>query len=130
MKKILLLTIPLLIPALILTSCFAATENIDKESSGKTIEINEGISLVITLESNPTTGYNWVISEYSSTPGLELISQDYKQSIRDRKLVGAGGVQVFTFKAENKSNNTIILNYEREWEEEPVEAFEVEIIVK
>jgi inhibitor of cysteine peptidase len=131
MKKILLgSTLILLSASVVLLSCSSGITNIDQEANGESITIKEGNNLVITLESNPTTGYNWVLSEESNTAGLKLVNQEYEQSQKDQKQVGTGGVQIFTFSAEAGGSNMVILNYEREWEEEPIETFRVEITVK
>ncbi|MDZ7838539.1 MAG: protease inhibitor I42 family protein [Actinomycetota bacterium] len=111
------------------SSCSAATVNIGPEADGRTIELDSGSTLVVNLESNPTTGYNWVISQKSNTPGLTLISNQYQPAETGQELVGSGGVQVLTFKAESSSSNTLFLDYQREWEEEPIESFEVKISI-
>ncbi len=65
----------------------------------------------IVLPSNPTTGYSWV-------PGfdedfIELASQTFTPS---SELVGAGGVEVFTFNALEEGETEIKFMYIRPWE--------------
>lgn len=128
LKKILIAVfIPLFLFSV--SSCSAATVNIGPEADGQTIELDSGSTLVVTLESNPTTGYNWVISQKSNTPGLTLVSNQYQPAETGQKLVGSGGVQIFTFSAESSSSNTLALDYQREWEKKPIESFEVKISI-
>jgi inhibitor of cysteine peptidase len=70
-------------------------------------EVNVGHEFTIELESNPTTGYRWhpVFDDL-----LELISNHFTQT---SKLIGAGGVECFNFKAIKPGRTTIKMLYNR-----------------
>ncbi len=108
-----------------LFSCSPGNIEIGESSNGKTISCSKGQYITITLDSNPSTGYSWYVSENSEIGNLKLVSQDFKQ--QETKKVGAGGRQVFKFKAARKGEATLILEYEREWEKDtpPEKTFKI-----
>lgn len=79
------------------------------------IEIGVGGQFVITLESNPTTGYQWQADFDNSS--LKLVKSDYKQSEAKPGLVGVGGKEYFTFEGLKKGNARITMVYKRVWEQ-------------
>ena len=74
-------------------------------------------SFVITLEANPTTGYQWSVVSFDKD--LLTLSSSYYQG-PDSKLIGAGGHMLFTFtlnkeKAYPKTTD-LFFSYARPWE--------------
>lgn len=72
---------------------------------------------VVKLPSNPTTGYQWSVTDYNKNC-FSLKESHYLAA--KKKLIGSGGEMVFTFnnlhgqKACNSS--TIVFSYARPWE--------------
>jgi inhibitor of cysteine peptidase len=130
MKKIspfLVLTV-ILILAIPLTSC---TNEVTAHSDpDKTIDIktSKEFVILIALESNHTTGYSWRTS-FDST-ALELVEQTYElgEYVKEN-IVGAGGTELFRFKALKTDSYHIIFDYQRPWEDESIDTktFIVEI---
>jgi inhibitor of cysteine peptidase len=81
------------------------------------IVVEEGQEFVIVLESNPTTGYQWQLAEPLEEEILSLVKTEFEEPEED--LVGAGGEEKWTFKAEGRGDTTIDFAYVRPWEEEP-----------
>lgn len=98
--------------------------------SGKQIELAPGDSLVVTLDSNPSTGYAWSISGISDEAVIDEVSNEFMGA--DTGMVGAGGQEVWTFEAGDKGTATIEMQYSRSWETgvEPEATFNVTVIVK
>jgi len=88
-----------------------------------------GDEFVLTLESNPTTGYQWQVADKLDGKIVRLISSEYKAP--DTKLVGAGGNEVWTFRAEGRGKTAINLIYVRPWEKDtpPAKTATVTIVV-
>ncbi|WP_347251285.1 protease inhibitor I42 family protein [Legionella sp.] len=89
-------------------------------SDPMTINVNPKQSkFQITLPSNPTTGYQWTVTQYDKF-FLQLISSQYIAP--QSNLIGAGGQMSFTFElVEGKSypaTTAINLKYARPWEPE------------
>jgi inhibitor of cysteine peptidase len=87
------------------------TATIGAGDNGKTITIDEGSSLKISLDENPTTGFSW---NESVTSGLTVIDSRYISS--NSGLVGAGGVHEWTVEATGKGAQKFSAVYKRPWE--------------
>ena len=124
MKKLLILAAVVVI--CLVTGCVGGVKTYT--DSGRTIDVGVNQEFVIALGSNPTTGYSWQES-YDETV-LELVEKTYEQGEEaEQGLVGAGGVELFRFKALKAGKTEITLVYKRPWEEEIAEqkVFTVDI---
>ena len=116
----------------VLAFCLSACESSDNtvylsdSDSGRTITLNRGDGMEVTLSGNPTTGYAW-----------QLVSVDAQVLAQDRDpvyypasdMVGAGGSYVFHFKAMGSGQTTLNLANRRSWNGETAGTFRVTIIV-
>jgi predicted secreted protein len=107
--------------------------NVNIEDEGGQVELEQGQILVVTLESNPTTGYSWEQAE-NQEPILEQMGQpEFKQSLTGgRPVAGAGGWEIFRFKAVSAGQMTLQLVYHRAWEEvvEPANTFSIDVVIR
>ncbi len=102
------------------------------EDDGSVIELSAGRALVVTLESNPTTGYSWEVSEVDESVLVQMGEPEFKEAATEgEQVVGAGGTETFYF-ASAAGETTLTLVYHRPWEEDvdPLEIFSVEVIVR
>jgi inhibitor of cysteine peptidase len=79
------------------------------------IKLKVGGQFVITLDSNPTTGYKWQLDCPINKDKVELIESRYIPS--SSRSVGAGGRQEWVFKACGHGKAVICFKYVRPWEE-------------
>jgi inhibitor of cysteine peptidase len=121
-----------LITALLTVLAIAAATNsgpstVNVSESGKQIELSPGDSLVVTLDSNPSTGFSWSIAGISAEAVIEKASNEFQGA--DTGMMGAGGQEVWTFKALDKGTSTIEMQYSRPWETgvEPAATFNVTV---
>jgi inhibitor of cysteine peptidase len=101
--------------------------------SGKQITLSPGDSLVVTLNSNETTGYSWNLSAISHTDVIHKVSDKYVEPTPSTPpVMGQGGQEVWTFNALSKGTSTIEMKYVRPWETgvEPAATFNVTVVVK
>jgi len=84
----------------------------------------------ITLRSNATTGYQWVLARPPDEKLVRLLGSEYKQP--DSKLLGAGGDMVWTFQALAKGKTQMGLDYIRPWEkgQKPVQTTNFTVVIK
>jgi len=77
------------------------------------VEVNTGDSVVVTLCSNPTTGFQW--PELAQIDNQNALKQtDHKYEPPDEEnIVGGAGQEVWTFKALNKGTTTVSMEYSR-----------------
>ena len=94
----------------------AAQLDLTEAENGKDILLDRGDLLLVHLPSNRTTGYGW--NAICSTPGkLELVGEPLlKQAKGSRGLVGAGGVETWTFRAVAAGRTRLTFSYARPWE--------------
>ena len=103
------------------------------EDGGGQVEVAVGQILVLTLESNPTTGYSWQVVEAEDSVLRQIGEPEFKAASElDPPLVGAGGVEVFRFEAVGAGETRLELVYRRPWEEgvEPLETYSVQVVVR
>ena len=129
MKK----TIPVLLFSFFLlvclSSCGGKIVKLDENSNGQTIELNKGQTLSISLQGNPTTGYNWELAEVDQSILKPMGEADYKS---DSMLIGSGGVYTFKFEALDSGTTDLKLIYFRSFEKDtpPINTFELNVTVK
>ena len=67
---------------------------------------------IVSLASNPSTGYKWMV-DYDQTH-LTLVEENYQAGGTD--LIGASGKTSFTFAASNPGVSRMRFTYARSWE--------------
>ena len=82
------------------------------EQVTETFAVEVGGSFTLSLDSNPTTGYSW--TAHFDGRLLQLTAHEFEPS---SDLIGAGGVETFEFTAVQEGDTTIVMVYERTWEE-------------
>ncbi len=80
--------------------------------SGATISVQTGEQFVILLEANPSTGYEWSVTE--TPPQVRLVAQRYDPPAE--QIPGRGGQEEFRFEARKRGRATLELAYARSFE--------------
>jgi len=107
--------------------------HVDENDTSSQIELEQGQILVVTLESNPTTGYRWEQLESQESVLRKMGETEYRPSDAGAPpLVGAGGWEIFRFKATSAGQTTLRIIYRRSWEEgiEPLKTFSIQVVVR
>src|SRR4030042_5445881 len=100
------------------------------EDTEAPVEAKIGEKFKIALDSNPTTGYQWELSEPLDESIVKLIGSEY---ISDKPItIGSGGVEVWTFEAVGEGETEISMAYVRSWEKdvEPAQSKTLKVTVK
>ncbi len=79
--------------------------------SGSTLSLRPGDEVVVTLESNATTGFDWQLETDPATEVLDLVDSEYVAP--DTELVGAGGEEVWRFVATGEGTTHVAMRYAR-----------------
>ncbi len=114
MKKFLVTILGMiLITAIIASGC--ATKVEANTDSGKAVNALLNQEFTIALGSNISTGYSW---QPTFDPNiLNLVTKEYKNGDNaNGKIVGAPGVEYFTFEALKTGDTQITFTYKRPWE--------------
>ena len=109
----------------------AESVEVNEDDNGGQFELERGQILVVTLESNPSTGYKWELTEQDKSILLQLGEVEFKSSdTGDPPTVGAGGWEVFRFRAVNAGQMPLLFFYHRSWEDaEPLSTFSIQVTV-
>jgi predicted secreted protein len=107
----------------------SASLELTAADSGKQVAVDAGASFTVTLDSNPSTGFAWSISDITAEAVIDDVGSEFKDA--DNGMVGAGGQEVWTFDALAEGTSTIEMQYSRSWETdvEPAETFTVTVVV-
>lgn len=91
---------------------------------GQIIYVSAGERFAVVLEGNPSTGYTWQVS--ADEDYLELLAQEFEPH---GQAIGAGGQEVFRFRALCAGQTTITCAYRRPWDRtaRDTASFKVEI---
>lgn len=95
---------------------FVVNSTMGNNKQEQNITVKKDHEFTITLESNPTTGYQWIPTFNPEI--INLVSHSFQPS--SSRLMGAPGTEVFTFKAINHGTGSLKMVYKRSWEKEPV----------
>lgn len=112
-----------------LYGCGKGNEVVLHLEGNKTAGLWVGQVLRIELEANATTGYTWVLSG-DLDKGVIKQSGKYKY-VRKSDAIGAGGTQVYRFRAIKQGKASLVFEYKRAWEKEtpPAKKYKVRVIV-
>jgi inhibitor of cysteine peptidase len=88
--------------------------SVSEDDDGGTVDIRRGETLKVSLESNPTTGYEWTIVDDG---GLTLVDRSHK--VDDPDADGSGGITTFEFQADVVGESTLSMIYHQPWTEDP-----------
>ena len=100
-------------------------------SLSRIIELNVNDSFMVTLCSNPSTGFQW--SEVAEINDRTVLKQrDHEYTPPEGNLTGAAGEETWTFQALKKGTTGITMEYSRPWEggEQAEWTFNVTVTVK
>ena len=106
-----------------------STKHLTEADDGRLIELEIGGKLEIILPGNPTTGFQWEVSEINSAI-LEPIGEPKFEP--SSNAVGSGGNVTLRFEAVGTGQTELKLIHHRPFEENipPMQTFEVTITVR
>ncbi len=97
--------------------------------SGKALDLVVGQTVVVRLEANPSTGYQWQIAANPDERIALVVDSGYDRPASD--AAGAAGQAWWKLRATGPGSTTIALRYVRPWEpEQAAKTFEATITVK
>lgn len=87
--------------------------------------VNLGEDFIISVESNPTTGFSWQTSFNEAI--LKLKDKKFEPTTN---AIGSGGREKFTFTPLKCGESILILEYKRPWETKVAEKREIYIKIQ
>ena len=98
---------------------------------GKPTHLAVGQTVVVKLASNPSTGYGWDVKQ-ADNGVLQQVNHSFEQPPQTNPpMTGAGGTEVWAFKALKTGQQTLHFAYTRSWEKDvaPIQQVDYRIIV-
>ncbi len=98
--------------------------------TGTTVEAAVGDKVVVSLEANATTGYEW---QFTAGDTFAIESSEYVPDPNPSGMAGAGGTQVVTLKVTEAGSSDLLGFYVRPWETpspDPQPDFQMTIVRK
>ena len=92
--------------------------------------LQAGQSLTLTLPSNPTTGYRWLVQNPASNV-LRSLGPEVYSAPEDAGIVGSAGISTWRFEARAAGEGHLVLVYQQPWAPEvrPVQTFDCAVQV-
>lgn len=115
-----LLMVALVAVLAVASGCSADPGVLGPEDDGTTVKAAVGDSVVVELPSNPSTGYSWQVVD--AGPCDAPARSEFLEDQQDEAVVGASGIERFTFTRASADSGDITLEYRRPWEEASVPA--------
>jgi inhibitor of cysteine peptidase len=117
----------------LLTACAAKPTSVTLQESQQSdcpLELNNGQTLMISLPSNPTTGFRWIVTKPAAGV-LKSMGPEVYTNPEDAGMVGSGGKSTWRFKAYQAGQDALLIQYQRPWEQgvAPAKTFACEIQV-
>jgi predicted secreted protein len=101
---------------------------VTEADQGKYFTLNPGDTLIVVLDSNPSTGYSWEIRPVDH-PVLSPAGEPVFKAASDK--LGAPGKTTFTLNAVTSGSQTLTLLYQRSFEKDaqPLKIFTINVTV-
>lgn len=95
------------------------------------LSLRSGQQLILTLPSNPTTGFRWILRD-AAVSLLDSLGPEVYSNPEDVGLIGSAGQSTWRFQAKHPGEGHLLLTYQRPWETEvaPAKTFVCRLRVK
>lgn len=106
--------------------------SLDDDAQGHCpLELQRGQYLLISLRSNPSTGFRWEVKDAASGV-LKSLGPEVYSHPEDAGLVGSAGQSTWRFRAEQIGHGQLLLVYRQPWEPNvaPAQSFDCPITVE
>jgi len=106
--------------------------NLSMDYNGRQIELTNGQTFNVTLETNPSTGYSWEVVELNNSIIQKIGEAVSEPNITQKNMVGVPVMHTFQLEVINTGQTTLKIVYHRKWEKDvaPVNTFSIELFVR
>ena len=91
--------------------------------------LQQGQNLLVSLPSNPTSGYRWTIEHNASLVLRSLGAEAYQADEQDQ-LVGSGGQSIWRYRAEKTGQDRLRMSYQRPWETDQPALEQIDCLIE
>ena len=119
MKHLQLTRLLLPLSLALLAACASKPDSVTLQENSQSdcpLELNNGQMLMISLPSNPTTGFRWMVVKAAGKV-LQPMGPEVYTNPEDAGMVGSGGKSTWRFKAFQPGEDALLMQYQRPWEQ-------------
>jgi inhibitor of cysteine peptidase len=118
----------------LLTACSQTPSNLSLDADAQSqcpLNMHPGQELLLSLRSNPSTGFRWEVKDAASGV-LKSLGPEVYSHPEDAGLVGSAGQSTWRFKAHTAGRGQLLLVYRQPWEPNvaPAQRFDCPITVE
>ena len=105
--------------------------NLTLDYNGRQIELTNGQTFNVTLETNPSTGYSWEVVELNNNILYKIGEAESEPNISEKNILGAPVMHTFQFEVINTGQTTLKIVYHRIWEKDvaPEKTFSINLTI-
>ncbi len=109
---------------------FLTSYKLTEASEEKTLYLHPGEIVALYLKANPTTGYNWALSDGSKASGVVMIGNSFFLPNDRAGMTGSPGTNISFFGFSQQGNYRLTFNYERSWVKDSIQSKNYYFVVK
>lgn len=118
----------------VLAACTQTPSNVSLDDDAQSrcpLALYTGQEVLISLRSNPSTGFRWEVKDAASSV-LKSLGPEVYSNPEDVGLVGSAGQSTWRYKAEKTGNGHLLMVYRRPWEADvaPASTFDCQVAVQ
>lgn len=117
---------------LLLSACVRPSQMVNlTEQAQCPVTLNKGQQLILSLPSNPSTGFRWMLHDVPASV-LEKLGPEVYSNPQSDAPIGSAGLSTWRFRAGRPGTSQLRLDYQRPWEQQaaPENVFDCTITVK
>jgi len=102
------------------------------EKTVKQVEASVGKEFTVSLEANHTTGFGWQLAKPLNEAVVKKVGSIYQEDDHPARMVGVGGMELWTFKGLKAGKTAIEFKYVRpgEADKPPAKSAKFQVTVK
>lgn len=124
--------LPVLASLVLLSACASPSKSLQVQKQSQCpISLQAGQQLILSLPSNPTTGYRWTVQEDAAVV-LKALGPEVYSAAEDSDLVGGDGTSTWRFQATEPGEAQLLLTYAQPWDSSaaPADTLDCQIRVR
>ncbi|MCH3914962.1 MAG: protease inhibitor I42 family protein [Acidaminococcaceae bacterium] len=110
---------------------FINSYKLTESAEDKTLYLHTGELVALYLNANPTTGFNWALSDGSKAAGVVMIGNSFYLPNNNRTgMTGSPGTNISFFGFSQPGVYKLTFNYERSWVKDAIKSKNYYFVVK
>jgi inhibitor of cysteine peptidase len=104
---------------LLLSGCASTSEHIiqvDEKTQCNPLKAKQGQELLVSLPSDPTTGYRWNVQNSASSILSSVGPEVFSSNDENNEVIGSAGQSLWRFKVIHEGTAELVMKYQQSWD--------------